>query len=81
MAPPSVLLTDYQMAGEDGLSLARRFHQVYPAVPVVLVTALWTAHLVGESAKWDFLHLLSKPLDYESLHEALHHLIVQVRRR
>lgn len=81
MAPPSIVLTDYQMEGEDGLSLGLRFHRVYSAVPIVLVTALWTAHLVGEAARWDFLHLLPKPLDYESLHETLHWLTAEARGR
>jgi DNA-binding NtrC family response regulator len=81
MVPPGVLLTDYQMDGENGLSLALRFHRVYPAVPIMLVTVLRTAHLLSEAAKWDFLHLLHKPLDYEILHETLHRLIVQARGR
>jgi len=77
MASPNVLLTDYQMSREDGLSLARRFHEVHPRVPVVLATAFWTAHLEGESAKLHFVHLLRKPLDYEALHQALHRLIAK----
>lgn len=63
----SVLITDYQIAGEDGLALADRFHGAHPQAPVFMVTSYWTEHLEAEAARRDFLTLLRKPLDYDEI--------------
>jgi two-component system response regulator VanR len=73
---PAILLADYQQPGEDGLMLARRFHQAFPGVPIVLVTAYCTNDLEAQVTKLDFAHLLRKPLDYTVLHELLDRLMV-----
>jgi DNA-binding NtrC family response regulator len=62
-----VVLTDYLMGREDGLTFARRFHARYPTVPVIVITAFATAHLEAEVASHDYLSLLHKPLDYGAL--------------
>src|SRR5579871_3378868 len=36
---PAVVLTDLQMPEMDGLTLAARLHELYPFLPVVLMTA------------------------------------------
>jgi two-component system, NtrC family, nitrogen regulation response regulator GlnG len=63
----SVLITDYQLSGEDGLTLADRFHGAHPRAPVFMVTSYWTEHLEAEAARRDFLTLLRKPLDYDEI--------------
>jgi DNA-binding NtrC family response regulator len=63
----SVLITDYQLAGEDGLALADRFHASHPRASVFMITSYWTDHLEAEVANRDFLTLLRKPLDYEEI--------------
>lgn len=63
----SVLITDYQMEGEDGLALADRFHATHPQAPVLMLTSFCTEHLEAEAARRDYLTLLRKPLDYEEL--------------
>jgi DNA-binding NtrC family response regulator len=63
----SVLITDYQMSGEDGLALADRFHEAHPRAPVFMITSYWTEHLEAEARARRYLTLLRKPLDYEEL--------------
>lgn len=64
---PAMLVLDYEIDGDDGLSLADRFHRVHPGVPVVMVTAYVSQHLDAEAATRDFLTLRRKPVDYEDL--------------
>jgi DNA-binding NtrC family response regulator len=63
----SMLIIDYQLRGEDGLTFADRFHAVHPEVPVVMVTAYWTAHLEAEAARRGYLTLRRKPIDYDEI--------------
>ena len=62
-----VVVTDYQMPGEDGLAFAERLHRVHPQLPVVIVTAYSTAHLEGAVRARSFLRLQQKPVDYRQL--------------
>jgi DNA-binding NtrC family response regulator len=70
----SLLITDYQMPGEDGLRLAQRFHQAHPQVPVIIVTAHWAQHLDAAAQALEYLNLCRKPLEYFGLHELIHKL-------
>jgi len=63
----AVLILDYNMDGEDGLSFADRFHLTHPRVPVVMLTAYWSTHLEAEIARRDFIILRRKPIDYDEL--------------
>jgi DNA-binding NtrC family response regulator len=67
-------ITDYLMAGENGLSFARRFHAAHSSVPVVLVTAYSTPAVEQEAAASNFIALLHKPVRYERLHRLVEHL-------
>lgn len=72
MAPVDLLITDYLMKGEDGLTFARRFHAAHPSVPVLLVTICCTPPLDGS-----FVSVLSKPFAYDQLHEIVHALTAE----
>jgi DNA-binding NtrC family response regulator len=63
----TMLILDYQMSGENGLSVADRFHATHPDVPVVMVTAYWSDYLDAEVAARDFITLRRKPVDYDEL--------------
>lgn len=63
----TMLILDYQMGGEDGLTFADRFHATHPDVPVVMVTAYWSDHLDAEVARRSFMRLCRKPVDYDEL--------------
>lgn len=63
----SMLIVDYEMEGETGLSFADRFHAQHPNVPVVMTTAYWSDFLDREIAARDFITPRRKPVDYEEL--------------
>ena len=63
----TMLILDYLMDGEDGLSFADRFHVAHPDVPVVMLTAYWSDFLDAEVAVRDFITLHQKPVDYDDL--------------
>ena len=69
------LATDYHMADVDGLTFADRVHQRVPELPVMLITAYWTAEVEAAVAARPFLHLCRKPVDYDHLHARIHALI------
>ena len=67
----TLLILDYQLDGEDGLSFADRFHASHPRVPVVMVTTYASDRLEAEVAARGFLTLRHKPVDYEELAQLL----------
>lgn len=71
----SLLVTDYQMPGEDGLRLAERFNAAHPDVPIVITTAFLSEHLEGEAAARGFVHLVPKPLNYGSFRNLVQRIL------
>jgi FixJ family two-component response regulator len=56
------LVTDYRVAGDDGLAVAERFHAAHPEVPVVMITSHRDAALQADAHRRDFLFFFCKPL-------------------
>jgi DNA-binding NtrC family response regulator len=71
----ALVVTDYHMPAVDGLAFADAFHAVHPGVPIVLVSAQWTADVSAQATARGFVHALRKPIDYDDLHMLLHHLL------
>jgi DNA-binding NtrC family response regulator len=66
LADIEALLSEYVMPGDNGVTLARRFHLRHPSVPVILITR--AADAVGKAiAQLSYVTVLPKPLDYETL--------------
>jgi DNA-binding NtrC family response regulator len=63
----TMLILDYAIQGEDGISFADRFHVAHPQVPIVMVTAYSSDYLDAEIAARKFITLRRKPVDYEEL--------------
>jgi len=72
LADIGVLVIEYEMGSENGLTFADSFHRLRPHVPVVLVTGYCTHHLKEQIAARDFVQLRCKPFDYDELHRLLH---------
>lgn len=70
----SLLLSDYEMPGQNGLLLADRFHAAHPNVPIILATGFRGSALEHEVAGRGFLHLVEKPVTYDYIHSLIHEL-------
>ena len=56
--PFDVMISDYDMPGENGLGLAKKVRKLYPDLPIVVLSGhLRPAHLPNSIDKW-----LSKPI-------------------
>jgi DNA-binding NtrC family response regulator len=67
-----VVVTDYDMPGTNGLTFADTFHAVYPNVPIIMVTGVYTKSLETQAAARGFVCLLRKPIQYDQLHALLY---------
>lgn len=64
---PDVIITDYWMAGMNGLELMREVRKQSPHVPVVLMTGQGDERLAVRSMTEGAFTYLAKPLDYDEL--------------
>lgn len=71
----TVVITDYEMPGQDGLAFADAIHAHRSMLPVLMVSAYRTATIEAEAARRAWLSLLPKPLDYDDLHAFVHALV------
>lgn len=65
--PFSLMLTDYNMPGMDGLRLAEEALKVDPALAIVMATATPLPKLRSEAANRGIAALLAKPFDAAEL--------------
>jgi two-component system nitrogen regulation response regulator GlnG len=68
----AVLLTDYDMPGQNGLDLADEFHVCHPTIPVIVLTAYRFGALEAKVQARSFMQLVQKPIDYVALHALIH---------
>ncbi|MFP5223910.1 MAG: sigma-54-dependent transcriptional regulator [Acidobacteriota bacterium] len=69
---PSVILLDMKMPGMDGMQALAAIHELYPGLPVVLLTAYGTVGSAVEAMKRGAFDYLTKPSDNEELKAVLH---------
>ena len=82
---PDVLVTDLRMPELDGMGLMRRAHQVDPALPVIMVTAVSTIESAVAAVKDGAFDYLPKTFSVDQLRvavdRALRHRSLQVENR
>lgn len=66
-ARPEVLVTDIRLPGEDGLTLLKRVHAKYPALPVIVVTAHSDLGNTVAAYQGGAFEYLPKPFDLDEL--------------
>lgn len=72
IAPPSLVLTDYQMPGADGAAVLAAVRQRWPGVPVVLLSATrQSMESFGQPSAPGFAAVLAKPIDLAELWRTL----------
>jgi CheY-like chemotaxis protein len=65
--PPSLVLCDIKMPGQDGLWLADRLRAHWPTTPVVMVTAMDDVESVRESRQSGAVDYITKPINTDQL--------------
>jgi DNA-binding NarL/FixJ family response regulator len=68
---PDVVITDYQMAGCNGATVARMVQKTNPKIPVIGLTANRDADIVANLTKFNVRKVLFKPIESEVLGEAV----------
>lgn len=58
---PNLLITDYHMPGMTGLALAARVQQLYPQIPIIMLTAHNRESLHQHAVCTSIQHILNKP--------------------
>ena len=77
LANIAVAVLDYSPPNPDRLALADALHLTMPEAAVIMVTAYCSDPNEAEVASRPFLHLQSRPLEYEVLHGLIHRLCNQ----
>lgn len=74
-AHPSLIITDYQMPGCNGLTLARMARKANPSLPIILLTATHDPAVEDGAKRQDVNRILYKPLHEDQLLEAVSQLV------
>lgn len=64
---PDLVLSDYQMPGLNGLSVAKMVQRANPAIPVLILTALRDPELESNFRKFGVKQILNKPITADLL--------------
>lgn len=64
---PQAVLLDVHMPGMDGMNVLREIKKKYPAVKVIMVTALETRDKIEEAMRLGADNYITKPLSLEYL--------------
>jgi FixJ family two-component response regulator len=76
----SVMVTDFELPGSDGLGLAEHAHAAQPRLPVVVVTARPDAFAAVTARARSPVILVQKPVDYQRFHRLLQALVADAAR-
>lgn len=74
---PDLVVTDYQMPGCNGLTVARMARKAKPGIPVIVVTALHDASVLEALKSQAVSRILHKPLREEELLETVAGVLAQ----
>jgi DNA-binding NtrC family response regulator len=77
LANIAVAILDYFPPCPNRLALADALHLAMPETAVIMVTAYYSDPNEVEVAARPFVHVQSRPLEYEVLHGLIHRLCIQ----
>src|ERR1035438_10817588 len=64
---PDLIITDYQMPGSNGLTVARMARKTKPGLPVIVVTASRDPAVLDGLKRVNVTHILHKPIHAEEV--------------
>lgn len=70
-AAVDIVLTDIRMPGMDGLDLAEKIHEIYPSMPVLIMTAYSEVEVAVNAIKRGAFDFIMKPLNLDYLVHSL----------
>jgi CheY-like chemotaxis protein len=65
----ALLVTDLRMPEMDGLALIAQVHNLYPALPVIVMTAFGSPEIEKQVKDLGILHYLEKPIGFEEFRD------------
>ena len=68
---PDLVLSDYQMPGVNGLTVAKMVKKANPNTPVIILSAIRDPEVEANLVKFGVKRVLGKPIDAESLVRAI----------
>lgn len=68
---PDLILSDYQMPGVNGASVAKMAQKAKPELPVIILTALRDPDVETQLRRFGVKRILNKPIDEEDLLQAV----------
>jgi DNA-binding response OmpR family regulator len=65
----ALLVTDLRMPEMDGLALIARVHNLYPTLPVIVMTAFGSPEIETQVKNMGILHYLEKPIGFDEFRD------------
>jgi len=69
---PHIVITDIQMPGMDGLSMAEKIHEIDSSVPIIVMTAFEPMDYLVRAALIGIEKYVTKPIESEHLLKCLY---------
>jgi CheY-like chemotaxis protein len=70
-AAPDLVLCDYQMAGANGVTVARMVRKANPHLPMLVLTAFHADEMEANLLRLGVRRVLAKPIHHEDLAQAV----------
>ncbi len=77
--PVAVVVTDLKMPRLDGMGLLEKIQDIYPAIPVIMITAHGTVSTAVEAIKKGALDYIMKPFEQDDLKNIIHKAVLTRR--
>ena len=75
---PDLIISDYQMPGCNGATVARMAHKASPELPVIVLTAFRDEEMEASLHKFGVRQVLTKPIEAETLLQVVRDILAPV---